>query len=497
MATSSENSDAKYMDRHQKVGSRAADLGGDPIERDFALNGQQIYTKPTGGTGTPASQISRHGITWSFSQEYESGTYVCGDPWVVGPVSISGITPATVNSGGRVMHGSTKNMQPGWATLHGFDSSTYFDFNTKYSDSVNAAIGVSSSSPLILQPGDSLISVESQLDIEAPGAVSIGGPAIFKTAAVLTVVSEAPPAGSFRPPWCSAGDSPYNTSSINMAKLVQKFPTSSSTSNFAVSQYAQAIIDGRIHLDWINYWLSRATHPADNMPNYGRDIQNLMSEMHLYMLSTDSTANKLPLLYGLLQVGIDWDGLYTAGMSWPADGGHMEGRKWPIMFKRAMFNEATALGDTNTRFQENDQTHYVQETSPGVYNFGYGGYTAAMVGMPEWAFRHYSAGPQGSENFSSFTADAYRVCCTARVWPATALCVYEMGLRDDWGHDAFFDYLDRYSQSSGGAMGFGWNTSAIGGPFFSMTWPVEMWNTYRSTYTSYPMVELEAAWPQG
>jgi len=40
-------------------------------------------------------------------------------------------------------------------------------------------------------------------------------------------------------------------------------------------------------------------------------------------------------------------------------------------------------------FGEIDQTFYVEETSPGVINYGVGGYTAADVGMAEWALRHW------------------------------------------------------------------------------------------------------------
>src|SRR5690606_11033104 len=33
---------------------------------------------------------------------------------------------------------------------------------------------------------------------------------------------------------------------------------------------------------------------------------------------------------------------------------------------------------------------YVEETSPGVYNSGHGGYSADDVGLPEWGRRHGS-----------------------------------------------------------------------------------------------------------
>jgi len=39
-----------------------------------------------------ATEIAQFGITWKFDADYETGQFVNGDWWVVGPVEITGIT---------------------------------------------------------------------------------------------------------------------------------------------------------------------------------------------------------------------------------------------------------------------------------------------------------------------------------------------------------------------------------------------------------------------
>jgi len=69
--------------------------------------------------------------------------------------------------------------------------------------------------------------------------------------------------------------------------------------------------------------------------------------------------------------------------------------------------------DSTTHFGEDDQTFYVAETSPGVYNQGYGGYGASDVGLPEYGITHASIPSADSTSWSA----PYRQCCTAFVGP--------------------------------------------------------------------------------
>ncbi|MBX3465197.1 MAG: hypothetical protein KF830_18675, partial [Planctomycetes bacterium] len=54
-----------------------------------------------GGTPTMAASVGQWGITWTFDQAYQVGQFCNGDWWVVGPVTVTSITPATQNLSGR------------------------------------------------------------------------------------------------------------------------------------------------------------------------------------------------------------------------------------------------------------------------------------------------------------------------------------------------------------------------------------------------------------
>src|SRR4030042_5485631 len=57
-------------------------------------------------TDTSADTISQYGITWRFSNPVAYGKFVNGDYWIVGPVTVTSISPAPAN--GR--NGSTINV---------------------------------------------------------------------------------------------------------------------------------------------------------------------------------------------------------------------------------------------------------------------------------------------------------------------------------------------------------------------------------------------------
>ena len=94
-------------------------------------------------------------------------------------------------------------------------------------------------------------------------------------------------------------------------------------------------------------------------------------------------------------------------------------------------------------FGEDAQTFFVEETAPGVFNHGHGGYGADDVGLPEWGSRHAD---DPSHDHKAWGADPYRRCCSANAWSGFVLAARVMGLRDAWDHPPLFDYVDRYLQ---------------------------------------------------
>ncbi len=147
--------------------------------------------------------ISQHGITWTFDKEYEYGQFVNGDYWVVGPVTIVDIDPASTDIDGRVMNGSMINPNgdndrsgSDKSNTHGFDS-----LASGFESSLNVARpggeDLSASNPLVIGADASLVSSKSFVDDRGTGPQ-------LEDFAVLTVLSEAPPANSFRPAYASS-----------------------------------------------------------------------------------------------------------------------------------------------------------------------------------------------------------------------------------------------------------------------------------------------------
>jgi hypothetical protein len=409
-----------------------------------------------------ASSAAQFGITWTFSTETEVGRFANGDWWVVGPVGIVRIDPASTTSGGRTINGSMIDPTAG-SNMQGFDSAMYAGYGSGlYDANLNVARNVSAATPLVLQPGKTLVSTISN--------ATAGAVPQLKTAAVLTCVASAPAAGSFRPPYVAGAKTiKFNSSQLKYSLLGNLAPVQSTPS--------LASIERDFERPWIDHasgWLGRYMHPSDNMPDYGRDMSSEIGVASLMLHLNFTDQQKKALLVRFVQLGIDSHGIIEAGARrcWEPDGGHASGRKWPILFAGLVLGDPvmSQIGQNKAvLFGEDAQTFVVLETSPGVYNRGYGGYTASDVGMPEWGIRHAT---QPSQDKKDWNADSYRICCTANCWGGFVLSARIMGQQSAWNHDPLFLYMDRYLQIETIA----WRR------FWDAGFTSNMWTTYRSRF---------------
>jgi hypothetical protein len=420
-----------------------------------------------------STAVTQFGITWTFAEAEQVGQFANGDWWVVGPVSITDITPRTQTVNGRVIHGSMLNPRDSLGG-HGYDTLLFSPYGNAYLPHLNVAAGVSPSTPLVLAGGNSLISVISWTSPNPPPSGSVSQ---LKTAAVLTVLSTTPPAGAFRPPYSGQDKTiRFKESDLDYTALASLVPASGAPNLNDV----RASFD-RMWLDHQSGWISRFIHPIDNMPDYGRDFTAVFGRGVLVANLNYTNQQKRDLVVRLVQIGIDYWGNVQAGYLWSGVGGQGSGRKFPILFAGALLNDAAMLGvgishpsgywgpgNALSQFGEDCQTFYVQETSPGVYNWGGGGYNATHVGMPEWGNGHSEA--PWNDNADWF-ADAYRRCCTANAWVGQTLAARVMGLRAAWNHASYFDYMDRYMVTEP----TGWTRAWDG-------WQEQMWNLHRPNY---------------
>lgn len=459
-------------------GSSQADSGQNPPEQDYQS----------------AMSISQFGITWDFAEEAEYGQFANGDYWVVGPVSISRITPASVETMGittgyeftpstsgdaepRTMHGSMLNPSPrsnttqGYEseTTQGYDSETYAwhsnpetgkRYPTNYGASLNVALGVSDDNRLQLPAGSSLVSSISHEQGERPQ---------IKTHAVLTVLDFAPAEGSFRPPYSGSNKTVgFNKDQLNYSLLQRITPVASVLDISTVSDYFE-----KPWIDHVPNFGARYIHASDNMPDYGREISTDIGEAALMLHLDYSDMEKEELLIRFVQLGIDFYGITQDGgeNNWLPNGGHESGRKWPIMFAGLMLGDTDManIGFTDVQFGEDGQTFYVdQEVVDRNYEEDCGGYASEQIGMPEYGIRH-SYNPKADN--ALWSESAYRRCCTANAWGGFVLAAHIMDQQANWNHDALFDYQDRYMSTE--QENYYRQTS---------TFVEDMWDTYRGGY---------------
>jgi hypothetical protein len=168
-----------------------------------------------------ATSVSRSGITWTFDKNYTTGQFANGDYWVVGPVKIVGISPKDSNlSDSTDLHGSVVNPLPDTSSPYVQSWDSRVGGGTTYDRSRNVARQL----PLTLAAGNSLVSVNS---FASPN----GNGLHMADAAVLTVLSSAPPSGSFRPPYAGTDKRiPGNVADLNLTIFRSLAPVSGTPS---------------------------------------------------------------------------------------------------------------------------------------------------------------------------------------------------------------------------------------------------------------------------
>lgn len=396
-----------------------------------------------GGEATAEKRgaITQYGVTWTFSSSVPAGRFVTGDWWVVGPVTVRSVTPTP--TGDR--HGSVVNPPAGAtqgydARIAGFDASLRAQF------------------PLVLKPGESLVSTASVDTIgdKTPDTVRgqyCRGP--LRTAVVLTCVDEIPPADAFRPAYVGPWKVAFTASQLRR-DILPRLKAPSDVPDVAIyERYLE-----RIWLDHMREWVNRKMHPLENMPDYGREITNIVSDVALLLLLDDPRKERETLLLRFVQKGIDYYGATQSDNNlWIANGGHNSGRKWPILFAGLMLGHEDMM-NVKATFQEDQQTYLGK---------GFSGQKALWtITLRNANRRHEEVDPKTWETYgdsrgnNGLKAEGYRKL-NGPTWVGQALAARLTGMVDNWNHPAFFDYVDRWWAETRSANGF----------------VKSMWTTYR------------------
>ncbi len=398
------------------------------VNQSFAKSYQKIN-----GQIQQATYVNQYGITWNFQQLSTVGQFANGDWWVLGPVEIVSITPDFDGA----LNGWQVNPITGLSS-QGYDNRVpYWGFDT----------GLIPALPYTANPGDSIVKVLSGDGRCTPDDDPSTHPCYLDVAAVLTVVNEIPAdngASVFRPSFMGNTTKTFYSLKDLRTDLLP---------SLATVDAAPSLLDvednfKRLQLDYASSWTGRYLHPAQNMAQYGASISIDTNLGALRLMLDDDLNDKMPALIAYVQAGIDWYHQLDAGANWSPNGGHMVGRKIPMLFAAILLDDdnmkqALINSDANT-FHEDGQTYYGQN---GIALFGQEGDESQY-----WRRINDSVGsrtirdPYGYvDGGGSEIGGAYQVCCTAQPFKGSAIAALLLPQgKSIWNHNAFFDYIDRW-----------------------------------------------------
>jgi hypothetical protein len=405
-----------------------------------------------------ATSVAQNGITWSFQGDKTVGQFVNGEWWVVGPVTITSITPVDPTPGDATdIHGSmvnpTKDQQ-------GLDSRSKGD---RYVEALNVARRL----PITLQPGTSLMSGISHVAFD-DGYLS--------KVAVLTVLAGAPPAGTFRPPWYGSNKPLFNESALDYSVLRKLAPPSGAPTPASLTNGDMK----HVLIDLLTGGASANSEFKANTltPHYGREISKATTKAALALQLNYTDAQKRALLIEVVQRGIDLYGALLGGYTFTADGGHNHGRKL------AMYIAAKTLGHPDMLARCNAKTHPVfqEDQQHALVTSAWTNHPASNIGMPEWAAQAYQ---RLDRPLPEWESTGYRFI-NGQANVGLVLAVTLMGGRAEWNHEELFRYIiERYwpIESAGSKRATG---STNGIPTFTH----QMWTTYFSGGTPPPVTRV-------
>lgn len=422
-----------------------------------------------------SDSVSIDGITWRFSEDVRIGTFVNGHYYVVGPVTVSSITPEPEN--GR--NGSVLNIpvDPGISSFDDRVSSNRFREELRVYP------------PVSLQPGDALISSISVETMDSEPSWlreqdAAGSP--VKSVSVLTCLAEPVATDAFRPSYCDRTQKIYYADSLKRT-LLPDFEKVDDTPDISV--FAE-----HFERPWLETCFFHFDAATDYQVQYGREAGRAVGIATLLLMCDFAAEEKEPLLINFIQYGIDLWGIVTAGYKgWPAHGGHGSGRKWPIVFSGMLLGDTAMASPEKTfpeiRFGEDMQTMYGEcWTGADVVYAGHQGVIdgKAVSSTPGWGPYEHNHPSEWAD--SNQIGEDYRRCCTSLAWVGEALAAMLLNAKKQWNHDAFFDYVDRWMEEDDSAavaiimQERGWDYSA-GWARQKQCWDTfveNFWAAYRS-----------------
>ncbi len=422
------------------------------------------------------TEISQYGITWKLDKPTTAGRFINGDWWVVGPVQIVGVTPMPgeasaeeAATSGKSRYGAAafkpdntmrngSMLQPMPVAGQGYDSRM---LNYKPEMSVKFPLNMPAGTSLVstISSTETKTGKDGQAQLVTPfilgeAKFKLCGPTLpltLRAASVLTCLANEPPADAFRPAYGAKEKVIYREKDLQW-DLLPKLAPVASTPEWAVMERVFA----RPWLDHDPSWLIQHWAPGENQPNYGREFARMTSLGGLMLMLDVPREQKRKLLVEYVQLGIDLGGLAQSGRNWYSDGGHWQGRKWPILFASIMLNDPKIrdfpvitpdqplYGRIKLDPESPRTTTLFQEDLDSYYGKGGNGQKVLWQIVSHTGPKPpYQEKPRAEFGKEEQFVDSYHMNNLGS-WIGTALAAQMMSARAMWNHDAYFDLIDQY-----------------------------------------------------
>lgn len=272
------------------------------------------------------------GISASWTGERTVREAINGDKCIIGnAVSDLAFTPAYIATGGAQRNGVELNTTSGTAQA--------FDARAAAYSSANAFTGSDAS------PGDSFLVTKSTDDPSVSKGFDNLNRSRLDYAAVLSFISTANDPGSvgfFRPAYAGTTKVIHLVSELTSqeslleSKSLASVPSAPADLDNLVDRFKRIQVDHTVNPN------GQSIKPKFHMRQYGGSVALDISNALIALHSDYEIADKRPLLYAMVQYGIDLYYAMDQGSTiFTANGGHNHGRKAVVVFTAIMLNNAT------------------------------------------------------------------------------------------------------------------------------------------------------------
>jgi hypothetical protein len=389
---------------------------------------------PPIGIVDKSSSLSQHGITWYFDKEYQYGQFANGDYWVLGPVTITKITPEWDG----LHNGWEVNPMPSRFQAYDIDGTS---FSLEKRD-------ITPKLPYVSKAGESILKTHS---VSSSG-IAKNTRSVIHTAAILTVLGSVPEHKGkylFRPPYVGIEKPLYSLNNLK-TDLLPVIPKSSDITIPSIAGLSAKV--QRVHMDHIKGNGSQYNRPRMNMRSYAPNNAVTYADIALRLMLNDALSEKMPLLTNYVQVGIDNFYMFKNGQNWPPGGGEEPGHKLVMSFTAALLDNSEMK-----TFIKNNKTLY-EDVNSGILQLGRDNRTLfAKVGQPASFYWKYMLNDPGynlhyGDQYGLIDGggntvrlmDGYQQIIAGPVKGSALVGHLMPSVKEIWSDQNFYNYVDRF-----------------------------------------------------